>query len=93
MVKTQMSSSSVLEMFVLSHQRHVPHLYTRNKEMQQTKNKIFACLNEISVKYLLKISYLVFIACDEIPIRHFNATFYATKLKHMKTQNVTLPSE
>ena len=57
------------------------------------KNIIFACLNDGLMKSLLKISNWVFIACDEIPKRHFNATFYATRWKHMKTKNMTLTSE
>ena len=46
------------------------------------KNIIFASLNDGLVKSLLKISYWVFIACDEIPKRHFTATFYTTRWKH-----------
>ena len=53
------------------------YIYLRNKETQQTKI-FFACLNDGLVKSLLKLSYWVFLACDEIPKRHFNATFYAT---------------
>ena len=37
------------------------------------------CLIGINLlKFLLTISNWVLIACDEIPKRHFNATFYAT---------------
>ena len=43
------------------------------------KNIFFACLTDDLVKSLFKFSYLVFIACDEISKRHFNATFYATR--------------
>ena len=39
------------------------------------KNIIFACLNDGLVKSLLKISYWVFIACDEIPKRHLMLYF------------------
>ena len=38
------------------------------------------------MKSLLKFSYWVFIACDEIPKSHFNATFYTTRWTHMKTK-------
>ena len=57
----------------------------KEKRKATDKNIIFACLNDGLVKSLLKISYSVFLACDEIPKRHFNATFYATRPKHMKT--------
>ena len=51
----------------------------RNKKIRNRRIYNFCVSNDGLVKYLLKISNCIFIACDEIPKRHFNATVYATR--------------
>ena len=45
------------------------------------------------MKSIFELTNWLFVACDEITKRHFNARVYATRWKHMKTQYATWTSE